>query len=102
MLMDTRAGADTPEAAQGREATAQAVLAADSAAPIVDAMIAALFSKMTLEQHPERVEPMRAVMEQTTPEESPAPCAAWRAGPTGGATLPRSRSRRSSWSARKM
>ena len=32
MLMDTRAGADTPEAAQGREATARAVIAADNAA----------------------------------------------------------------------
>ena len=29
MLMDTRAGADTPEAAQGREATAKAVIAAE-------------------------------------------------------------------------
>ena len=68
MLMDTRAGADTPEAAQGREATAQAVLAADSAAPVVDAMLPRLFCKMTLEQRPERVEPMKAVMEQTAPQ----------------------------------
>ena len=68
MLMDTRAGADTPEAAQGREATAKAVLAADSVAPVVDAMLPRLFSKLTLEQHPERVEPMKAVMEQTAPQ----------------------------------
>ena len=33
---------------------------------------------------------------------SPAHCAAWRAGPTAAATCPRSRSRPSSWSARKM
>jgi pimeloyl-ACP methyl ester carboxylesterase len=30
-------------------------------------MIPKLFSKMTLEQRPERVEPLRAVMENTTP-----------------------------------
>ena len=62
--------ADTPEAAQGREATAKAVIAADSAAPVVDAMLPRLFSKMTLEQRPERVEPMKAVMEQTRPAAS--------------------------------
>ncbi len=36
--------------------------------PVVDAMLPRLFSKMTLEQRPERVEPMRAVMEQTAPQ----------------------------------
>jgi 3-oxoadipate enol-lactonase len=68
ILMDTRAGADTPEAAQGREATAKTVLAADSAAPVVEAMLPRIFCKMTLEQRPERVEPMKAVMEQTAPQ----------------------------------
>jgi pimeloyl-ACP methyl ester carboxylesterase len=68
MLMDTRAGADTPEAAQGREATAKAVVAADSAQPVVDAMLPRLFCKMTLEQRPERVEPMKAVMEKMSPQ----------------------------------
>jgi len=67
MLMDTRAGADTPDAAQGREATARAVLEADKATPVVNAMLPKLFSKLTLEKRPERVEPMRTVMEQTTP-----------------------------------
>jgi pimeloyl-ACP methyl ester carboxylesterase len=68
ILMDTRAGADTPEVAQGREATAKAVLAADSAATVVESMLPRIFSKLTLEQHPERVEPMKAVMRQTTPQ----------------------------------
>jgi 3-oxoadipate enol-lactonase len=68
MLMDTRAGADTPEAAQGREATAKAVLAANSAATVAESMLPRIFCKMTLEQHPERVEPMKAVMEQTAPQ----------------------------------
>ena len=68
ILMDTRAGADTPEAAQGREATARAVLAADSAATVAGSMLSRIFAKMTLEQHPERVEPMKAIMEQTAPQ----------------------------------
>jgi pimeloyl-ACP methyl ester carboxylesterase len=67
MLMDTRAGADTPEAAQGREATARSVLEAGSATSVVDAMLPKLFSKRTLEERPERVAPLRAVMEATTP-----------------------------------
>jgi pimeloyl-ACP methyl ester carboxylesterase len=67
MLMDTKAAPDTPEAAQAREAMAQAVIAADSAAPVVDAMLPRLFAKMTREQHPERVEPMKDVMSQTSP-----------------------------------
>ena len=67
MLMDTKAAADTPEAAQGREATVQAVIAADSPAPVVDAMIPRLFAKLTLEQHPERVEPIKEVMSRMSP-----------------------------------
>src|SRR5215468_1543440 len=39
MLMDTRAGADTPEAAQKREEMAQAVIAAGNASPVVASMI---------------------------------------------------------------
>jgi pimeloyl-ACP methyl ester carboxylesterase len=67
MLMDTRAGADTPEAAQGRETTAQAVLEAKSAASVATGMVPKLFSKHTIEERPERVAPLRAVMEATTP-----------------------------------
>jgi pimeloyl-ACP methyl ester carboxylesterase len=66
MLLDTRAGADTPEAAQNREATARTALEAGSARPVVDAMVPKLFCKKTLEQRPERVEPLRAAMERTT------------------------------------
>jgi 3-oxoadipate enol-lactonase len=67
VLMDTKATADTPEAAQAREVMAQTVLAADSAAPVVDAMLPRLFGKMAREQHPERVEPMKDVMSQMSP-----------------------------------
>jgi pimeloyl-ACP methyl ester carboxylesterase len=66
MLLDTRAGADTPEAAQNREATARAVLDAGSASTVVAAMVPKLFCKKTLQERPERVESLRAVMERTT------------------------------------
>ena len=66
MLMDTQAGADSTEAAAGREATAKSVIAAGGAAPIVDVMIGRLFSAGFREERPERVEPLRAVMERTT------------------------------------
>jgi pimeloyl-ACP methyl ester carboxylesterase len=67
MLFDTRAGADTPEAAQNRETGARTILAADSAKEFVDATVPKLFSPMTLEQRGERVELLRAVMENNTP-----------------------------------
>jgi pimeloyl-ACP methyl ester carboxylesterase len=67
MLMDTRAGADTPEAAQKREELAQTAIAAGNPAAVVDAMMPRLFARKTLEEHPERVEPLRAVMERNTP-----------------------------------
>jgi pimeloyl-ACP methyl ester carboxylesterase len=66
MLMDTRAGADTPEAAQKREELAQTVIAVGNPAPVVEAMIPRLFARKTLEEHPERVEPLRTVMERNT------------------------------------
>jgi pimeloyl-ACP methyl ester carboxylesterase len=66
MLMDTRAGADTPDAAQKREEMAQAVIAAGNSGPVVEAMTPRLFAAQTLKDHPERVEPLRTVMEQNT------------------------------------
>lgn len=67
LLMDTRASADTPEAARDREANAQAVLAAQSARSLVEKMVPRLFSQATLNDHPERVEPLRCLMEETSP-----------------------------------
>jgi 3-oxoadipate enol-lactonase len=67
ILMDTRAGADTVEAAANREVTAQSVLSAGTATSVVDAMLPKLFAPITLEQRPERVEPMLAIMEKTSP-----------------------------------
>jgi 3-oxoadipate enol-lactonase len=68
MLLDTRANADTPEAAREREKNAQAVLAAGSAGQVVEAMLPRLVSKHTREQSPDRVEFLRGVMERTPPE----------------------------------
>jgi pimeloyl-ACP methyl ester carboxylesterase len=67
MLMDTRAGADSPEAAQKREEMAQTVIAAGNAGPVVESMVPRLFAKTTLKERAERVAVLREVMEQTTP-----------------------------------
>jgi len=67
VLMDTQAGPDSAEAAQNREATARAVVEAGSASGLVATMMPRLFSKRTLEERPERVEPLKAAMEQTSP-----------------------------------
>ena len=66
MLIDTRAAADAPEAAKGREVTAQAVLKAGHPRAVVEAMIPKLFGKSTLDHHPDRVGLMRAEMEKTS------------------------------------
>ncbi len=66
MLMDTRAGADSPEAVDKREELARAVLAAGNAGPAVEAMTPRLFAKITVEQHPEKVTPLRELMERNT------------------------------------
>jgi pimeloyl-ACP methyl ester carboxylesterase len=65
--MDTRASADTPEAARDREATATAVLEAGSAQPVVEKMLPRLFGKTTFQQHADRIEPVRRIMEQCSP-----------------------------------
>lgn len=68
MLFDTRAAADSPEAAKGREEMALAVLREGSARWMIETMVPRLFGKTTLEKHPQRVEPMLAVMERTSPK----------------------------------
>lgn len=67
ILMDTRASADTPEAARDREASAQAVLDANSPRAVVAKMLPRLFGKTALKDHPDLVEPLRAVMEESSP-----------------------------------
>jgi 3-oxoadipate enol-lactonase len=67
ILCDTRAAADTPEAAKGREDTARNVLREGSGQWMIETMVPRLFGKTTLEKHPQRVEAMLAVMERTSP-----------------------------------
>jgi pimeloyl-ACP methyl ester carboxylesterase len=67
MLMDTRAAADPPEAAEKREELAQAVIAANDPAPAVEVMIPRLFARATTEGRPELVAPIRELMERNTP-----------------------------------
>jgi pimeloyl-ACP methyl ester carboxylesterase len=66
MLMDTRAAADSPDAASKREELARAVLAAGDSSPVVAAMVPRLFARSTLEAHPERVKPLQDLMERNT------------------------------------
>jgi pimeloyl-ACP methyl ester carboxylesterase len=66
ILMDSRAAADTPEAARLREETARTVLRAGHPGSMMESMIPRLFGKATLERYPQRVGPMLAVMERTS------------------------------------
>ena len=55
MLMNTRASADTPEAARVREELASQVEASGDTEPVVSAMLPKLFARSTFERHPELV-----------------------------------------------
>jgi pimeloyl-ACP methyl ester carboxylesterase len=66
MLMDTRAAADSREAADKREELALAVLAAGHPGPVVEAMVPRLFARITREERPERVAPLVELMEGNT------------------------------------
>lgn len=67
ILADTRAAADTAEAAARREETAQAVLRTGDVGAVVDAMLPRLFSQATFRDRPALVPPIKAVMEGTPP-----------------------------------
>lgn len=65
MLFDTKAGADTPEAARGREQTAREVEAAGTAEPVVTALLPRLFSPITRERRPDLIARTEAQMLRT-------------------------------------
>jgi 3-oxoadipate enol-lactonase len=67
ILCDTRAAADSPEAAAGRLKTADKVLA-EGAAPAAEALIPKLFAPETYQQQPKIVEETRQVILRTKPE----------------------------------
>ncbi len=68
ILCDTRAAADSPEAAKGREETANEVLRDGSGQRMFETMVPRLFGRVTRGKHPQRVEAMLAVMERTSPQ----------------------------------
>ncbi|MBX6312857.1 MAG: alpha/beta fold hydrolase [Isosphaeraceae bacterium] len=67
MLLNTRAAADTPEAARVREDLARQVEATHSAEPVIATMLPRLFAPATRERRPEVIEWARAVMARTSP-----------------------------------
>jgi pimeloyl-ACP methyl ester carboxylesterase len=64
MLMDTRATADTPEAARNREELARKVETTSRTSHVVEAMLPKLFSDETRARRGELIPPVRAAMER--------------------------------------
>lgn len=71
VLCDTRAVADTPEAARGRQELARRVLA-EGVEPLVAAMIPKLFGRHTRDHRPAVVAATTAVVRATRPESAAA------------------------------
>jgi 3-oxoadipate enol-lactonase len=65
MLINTRASADSPEAAKVREELARRVETSGDAEPVVAVMLPKVFAKTTFERHPELVARMHARMART-------------------------------------
>ena len=81
MLIDTRAAADTPEAARNREDLARKVETSGSVGHVVEGMFPRLFSESTRVGHPELVTWLRAAMEKTPRAAWSARSGAWPPGP---------------------
>jgi pimeloyl-ACP methyl ester carboxylesterase len=67
ILMDTKAGADTPEAATNRENLAHRVEESGDTSPVVDGMLPRLFSPTSLIQHADAISSVREQMFRTNP-----------------------------------
>jgi pimeloyl-ACP methyl ester carboxylesterase len=67
ILVDTRAGADAPEAARHRVTLAEQVERTGSTAEVVEGMLPKLFSAMTRERRPQAIDRMHDVMVRTNP-----------------------------------
>lgn len=65
MLMDTRAGADTPDAARNRRAQADEVESTGKADSVFAAMLPKLFSPLTRERQPQIIERVHEMMVKT-------------------------------------
>jgi pimeloyl-ACP methyl ester carboxylesterase len=66
-LCDTRAGADTPEAAKGREELAAKVETMNSVEPVIESFLPKLLAPATYERKPDLVESARALMSGQPP-----------------------------------
>jgi pimeloyl-ACP methyl ester carboxylesterase len=67
MLIDTRAAADTPEAARNRQELAQTVESTGNTSPVVLGMLPKLFSEETRQHRADLIPPVRATMERVSP-----------------------------------
>lgn len=65
MLMDTRATADTPEAARNRESLARQVEQSGDVMPVIESMLPKLMASAVHEGHPERVASVLEMMQGT-------------------------------------
>ncbi len=65
VLINTRAGADSEEAARNREETAAKVEASEDVEPVVESMIPKLLSPSTLQHKPKLVDHVRSMMSRT-------------------------------------
>jgi pimeloyl-ACP methyl ester carboxylesterase len=65
MLMNSRAAADTPEAAKAREQRAEEIERSGETEPVIEAMLPRMFARKTFERHPELVARMHARMLRT-------------------------------------
>ena len=65
VLMNTRAGADSEEAARNREETAARVEASEDMDPVVEGMIPKVLSRSTLQHKPKLVHHVRHMMSRT-------------------------------------
>ena len=65
MLLNTRAAADSPEAARAREEQARQVEASGDVGPVVEAMLPRLFTASTFDRHPELIARTRGRMART-------------------------------------
>jgi pimeloyl-ACP methyl ester carboxylesterase len=66
MLMDTRASADTPEAAHNREVLARQVETSGSTKPVLEAMLPKFFSETTRANRSELIPPVEAAMRRAS------------------------------------
>jgi pimeloyl-ACP methyl ester carboxylesterase len=67
ILIDTRAGADTPEAAKNRETSARTVEVNGTTSHVIEGMLPRLFAESTRSRRPDLITQIRQVMESTAP-----------------------------------